>query len=228
LINLKWSGIAGGAGFVISLLVGLISGAGFPLLLIRAVIFGLLFFVLGGGAWLLINNFVPELLFPGEGETDLSEEIPRPGSRVDISVGGGPDSALPEKYGFSGSEDEVGDIADLLSGKIAPENNTAAGMDQNREDGYTKNSGVEFQTEGNMSNPGFSAMPGGDIDSPGVLPDLDSMVEAFAPVSAEPAESPVDISPPARSPSGNKPQSLKGDFNPKDLAAAIRTKISKE
>jgi hypothetical protein len=226
LINLKWSGIAGICGFVFSLLVGLLSGAGFPLLLIRAVVFGAVFFALGAGAWLLINNFVPELLFPGEDEGDFSGAGPAPGSRVDISVGDGQESALPEKYGISGAEDDVGNIADLLSGKITPENNP--GMDQKREDGYTKNSGVEFQTEGNLSNAGPSVLSGGDIDLPGGLPDLDSMAAVFVPSPAESAGSPVDIQPAARTPSGNKPQSLKGDFHPKDLAAAVRTAISKE
>jgi hypothetical protein len=226
LINIKWSGVAGVCGFAFSLLVGIVSGAGFPLLLIRAFIFGVVFFVLAGGVWMLINNFVPELLFPGENEADFSEAGPVSGSRVDISVGDGQESALPEKYGFSGAEDEVGNITDLLNGKITPENNP--GMDQKREDGYTKNSGMEFQTEGNKASPGPSALSGEDIDLPGGLPDLDSMAAAFIPSSAEPVESPADIPSPARRPGGNKPQSLKGDFNPKDLAAAIRTKISKD
>ncbi|MDR0624441.1 MAG: hypothetical protein LBG10_08435 [Treponema sp.] len=228
MINLKWSGMAGGFGFVISLLVGVISGAGFPLLLIRAFIFGLLFFVLGGGAWLLINNFVPELLFPGEGETDSSGDDQSSGSRVDISLGDERMSALPEDYRNSGAGDEVGNITDLLAGKMVPENNT--GMDQNREDGYTETRGAEFQTEAAASRAGppETALPGAYDDSAGVLPDLDSMAEAFTPASAERVESPAGLSSPARTPSGNKPQSLKGDFNPKDLAAAIRTKISKE
>ncbi|MDR2403197.1 MAG: hypothetical protein LBD78_04135 [Spirochaetaceae bacterium] len=228
MINLKWSGIAGGFGFAVSLLVGIISGAGFPLLLVRAFIFGLLFFILGGGAWLLINNFVPELLFPGENEGDSAGGDQSPGAQVDISLGDEPVSALPENYQNSESGDEVGNITDLLTGKTVPENQT--GMDQNGEDGYTKTRGSDFQTEaaGSYTGPAETAAAGVYADSAGGLPDLDSMAGAFAPSPAEPVESPADFSPPVRSPSGNKPQSLKGDFNPKDLAAAIRTKISKE
>jgi hypothetical protein len=228
LINLKWSGAAGGFGFVVSLLVGILSGAGFPLLLIRALAFGLLFFALGAGAWIAINNFVPELLFPGEGEDDSAGGGQIPGSRVDISLGDERASALPENYGNSESGDEVGNITDLLAGKTAPENST--GMDQNGEDGYTKIGGPEFQTEAAAphTGPAGTAASGDYEDSAGGLPDLDSMAAAFVPSSEEPGESPVDLPPPARTPSGNKPQNLKGDFNPKDLAAAIRTKISKE
>jgi hypothetical protein len=219
--------MAGGFGFVFSLLVGIISGAGLPLVLIRPLIFGCVFFILGGGAWILINNFVPELLFPAPGEEGSPEAAPSPGSRVDISLDDGLESALPEHYRNSGSGDEVGNIADLLNGKMSPENNT--GMDQKGEDGYTKNSGAGFQTEASASNPGSPAASGEDgDDSLTVLPDLDSMAEAFIPSSAETAESPADLPLPVRSPSGNKPQGLQGDFNPKDLAAAIRTRINKE
>jgi hypothetical protein len=224
LINLKWSGIAGGFGLLFSFLVGVINGAGFPLVLIRALIFGIVFFILGGGIWMLINNFVPELLFPGE-EEGLSSES-RPGSRLDISVGGGQESALPELYGNSGAEEEVGNISDLLNGTISPGNNT--GMDQKGEDGYTDNSGTGFQSEVREPSSGPPVSAPGDYDSAGVLPDLDSMAEAFIPSSEGPVEGPADRPPPERKPSGNKPQNLKGDFNPKELAAAIRTKINKE
>jgi hypothetical protein len=147
---------------------------------------------------------------------------------VDISVGDEQLSALPENYRNSESGDEVDNITDLLTGKIAPENRP--GMDQNGEDGYTKIRGSEFQTEaaGSHSGPPETRAPGAYDDSAGVLPDLDSMAEAFVPSSAEPDESSVDLPPPARTSGGNKPQSLKGDFNPKDLAAAIRTTISKD
>jgi hypothetical protein len=224
LINIKWSGIAGSFGFIISLLVGVLSSAGFPLLLIRAFVFGAVFFVLGGGVWILINNFVPELLFPESDEADSSGEGPSLGSRVDISVDDDQGLALPEKYGF-GSADDVGNITDLLTGIAAPGNNT--GMDQNGEDGYTKIRDAGFQTEAGAAN---SVRPEAGVydDSAGGLPDLDSMAAAFVPSSAESAEFSADQAPPVRSPSGNKPQSLKGDFNPKDLAAAIRTAISKD
>jgi hypothetical protein len=224
LINVKWGGIAAGLGFIVSLVVGVLSGAGFPLLLIRALVFGAVFFALGGGVWILINTFIPELLFPENDEADSSDDGQSPGSKVDISVDDGQDLALPEKYGF-GSGDDVGNITDLLNGKTAPENNT--GMDQKGEDGYTKIREAGFQTEAGAVN-SVPAAAGVYDDSAGALPDLDSMAAAFVPSSVEPSGISTEPPPPVRSPSGNKPQSLKGDFNPKDLAAAIRTKISKE
>jgi hypothetical protein len=221
LINLKWSVLAGAFGLVMSLLVGIISGAGFPMALIRALVFGAGFFVLAGGAWILINNFVPELLETG-GEDDNSGVLP--GSRLDISVGDGQESALPEMYRDSG--EEVGDIADLISGKTAPAAPGPAGMDQKGEDGYTKNSGAEFQPEPQGSPAGSSA--GGDSGPAEALPDLDSMASAFGSAGEEAAELETERPLPERSPTGNKPQNLQGDFHPKELAAAIRTRISKD
>jgi hypothetical protein len=225
LINLKWSAVAGGIGLILSLLVGFISGAGFPIVLIRAFVFGAAFFVLAGAAWMVISNFIPELLNPRE-EYENSGETP--GSRVDISLGDGQESALPEMYRGSGSGDEVDSIADLLQGKGPPVNN--AGMDQNREDGYTKNSGAEFPAESPGNPAGSQAASSGAHGQAEVLPDLDSMAAAFGPSGGEPAETKAEAEEPVveRRPTGNKSQSLKGDFDPKELAAAIRTKINKE
>jgi hypothetical protein len=220
LINLKWSAFAGGFGLAASLLVGILSGAGFPIVLIRAGILGAVFFVLAGLVWFLINNFIPELLYPGAGGEDSGE---RPGSRVDILVEDGQESALPEMYRRSGG-DEVDNIADLMSGKIASVNNT--GMDQKREDGYTKDSGLDFQTESPAVSTG--ALAGDGLG--GGLPDLDSMAGAFVQNGEEADEVATEAEPPpsGQRPIGNKTQSLKGDFDPKELAAAIRTTINKE
>jgi hypothetical protein len=220
LINLKWCAFAGGFGLAASLLVGIISGAGFPFALIRAGIFGAAFFALAGLVWILINNFIPELLYPGGGNEDSG---PKPGSQVDISVDDGPESALPEMYRGSGG-DEVDNIADLINGKTAPVNNT--GMDQKREDGYTKNSGLELQPESPAVSTGTSA--GEEYGPGGALPDLDSMAGAFAGGGESAVEEVEETPPSGRRPAGNKPQSLHGDFDPKELAAAIRTKINKE
>jgi hypothetical protein len=201
---------------VLSLLVGIISGAGFSAALIRALIFGVVFFVLAGLVWLLINNCIPELLFSGNGEDGSGKA---PGSRVDISLEDGQESALPEMYRTSASGDEVDNITDLINGKTVPVNNT--GMDQNGEDGYTQNNGGGMPSESPEEAGGYDLGEG--------LPNLDSMSAAFVPSVEEPAELKAeDVSVPERQVTGNKPQNLKGDFNPKELAAAIRTKINKE
>jgi hypothetical protein len=220
LFNLKWSAVAGGFGLIASLLVGIISGAGFPVALIRAVIFGAAFFLLAGIFWLLINSFIPELLESGPGNGNVDEI---PGSRVDISVGDGQESALPDLYRDSG-EDEVGDIGDLINGRPIPAN--YPGMDQKGEDGYTKNSGSEFQSEDQAASAGTPAVE--DYDAAGALPDLDAMAGSFIPARGEAAEPETERLTPERSPVGNKTQNLQGDFHPKELAAAIRTRISKD
>jgi hypothetical protein len=222
--NLKWSAIAGGFGLAASLLVGIISGAGFPLVLVRAAVFGAGFFLLAGVSWFLINNFIPELLEPGAGTGESGEF---PGSRVDISVGDGPESALPDPYRNSG-EDEVGDIQDLISGKAIPAN--YPGMDQKGEDGYTGNGGLDFQSEGRALSSGASAGTAvlEDYDLGGAPPDLDVLAGSFRPAGVETAEPKTERAVPERSPTGNKNQSLKGDFHPEELAAAIRTKISRD
>jgi hypothetical protein len=220
-INLKLSALAGGGGFIVSLLVGILSGGGFPIVLIRAFIIGAVFFVLAALIWLLINNFIPELLYTGTGDSD-SGEIP--GSRIDISVGDGQETALPEMFSISGG-DEVGNITDLFAARPAPAN--SPGMDQKREDGYTNTSGADFQSE--PLRPSAAGLPAGrDLGSGEVLPDLDAMAEDFMSTGENPAEGETGISPPERKPAGNKPQNLQGDFHPKELAAAIRTAISKE
>ncbi|MDR1278855.1 MAG: hypothetical protein LBK02_08895 [Treponema sp.] len=225
MFNIKWSAIAGGFGLALSLLVGIISGAGFPMVLIRALVFGLVFFVLAGLVWLLINNCIPELLY-SRNEDEGSGKAP--GSRVDISLGDEQESALPEMYRNSGSGDEVDNITDMINGKT-PVNNT--GMDQNGEDDYTQKSGTGLQAESPEELAGIPGASSGGYDPGEGLPSLDSMSAAFGPSTEEPVELQAeDVSIPVseRHITGNKPQSLKGDFNPKELAAAIRTKISKE
>jgi hypothetical protein len=81
-VNFKWGLAPGAGGFVLSMLVGLFSGAGFPTALLRAGIFGVIFFCIGCGLWILINSFIPELLDSGKGTNEFGEG---PGSRVDIT-----------------------------------------------------------------------------------------------------------------------------------------------
>ncbi|MDR0601233.1 MAG: hypothetical protein LBG42_02525 [Treponema sp.] len=259
MFNLRWCGIAGGGAFLLSFLVALISGAGFPALLMRPLLFGVAFFVLAGGIWLLVNRFVPDLLSSGEEEAgDV------PGSRVDISVGddirpaGG--GALPS----AGAEEDVGNIAELLSGgsgagSVPPgaSREKSPGLDQNGEGGYTERE--RDAAQGDV--PVFSAAPKSAKSAAAVpssasadaLPDLDSMAEAFLSRPEPAAESLKDaaesrntagadswsgvgplsgeseaVPPVERRRTSGKGQSMGGDFNPKDLASAMRTLLSKD
>jgi hypothetical protein len=89
----------------------------------------------------------------------------------------------------------------------------------------------EFQPAPAYSGPVFTAsvtMSGGDL---GGLPDLDAMAGAFlSGDSEESAGEPgvVEMSSPARSSGGKKPEGFEGDFNPKELAEGIRTILVKE
>ena len=65
MFNIKWGIIFGGAAFLIAFVISLIFGNVLLLTaLVRALIFAALFFALGTAAWVLINSFIPELLFP--------------------------------------------------------------------------------------------------------------------------------------------------------------------
>ncbi|MDR2134008.1 MAG: hypothetical protein LBP27_02785 [Treponema sp.] len=268
-MNLKWSAIAGCAGLVLSLLVGVASGAGFPWLLFRALIFGAFFFVFGSGAWVLINNFVPELLFPEspeEAQMGIDDSPPSPGSRVNITLDDSQApagvSALPEMFRTSGDGDEVGDIAELFSAAVRPGAGQGAdpgsppafssGIDQRSGDGYNKNMGVAPSDEGagnsfsaeayaaGRGDPGNGEMSGIREESAGGLPDLEAVAGSFfnpagagedntgsggelTGISPLPKEKPK----PVRG-TGGKAQPLKGDFNPQDLAAGIRTVLNKD
>jgi hypothetical protein len=254
LFNIKWGLIAGVGAFILSLAVGLLSGAGIFFVMVRALIFTGVFFLLGAGGWLLINSFMPELLYADS----LDEAAPaeRPGSRVNITLGGGGDFARPEMYQNSGNSDEVGNISDLISGVFKPA--AAGGMDQQAEKGYTyaaggspdgvnqENSGFaeplsglggegspvfnEGARQADEKNAGFTVSFGSD-DGLGGLPDLDAMSGAFLTnAGVDGPERGAESSSPSRSPGGgkSKSKSVQGDFNPKELAAGIRTVLSKD
>jgi hypothetical protein len=79
--NLKWSVLSASLGFVLSLLLSLISGAGI-FSLFRALIFGAGFFVVGSLLYWMVKRFLPELLTPeDDGVPGLDM-----GSQVDISL----------------------------------------------------------------------------------------------------------------------------------------------
>jgi hypothetical protein len=234
-------------------------------------IFGALFFVSGSGVWVLINNFIPELLSPGssgEDQAEIDDSLPNPGSRVNITLDDSRPagvSALPEMFRPSGAEDDVGDISDLVSGVIRPgaaqgeaagNGPFSPGIDQSAGDGYNKGTGVSASDgrAGNSGSAGVHAAGSGDFgkprnggmsgeipSGPGDLPDLETVAGSFfgqagtREDNAGPGEGLTDIPPfpnekpkPARGMSGSKHQPLKGDFNPQELAAGIRTVLNKD
>jgi hypothetical protein len=264
LFNFKWGIIPGGGAFLISLILGGFSGVAFGYVLLRAGIFFAVFFGFGVGANILITTYLPELLSPdsfGGNEPQRSGSEARPGSRINITLGG--PAALPELSQGSGGSDEVGDIADLMSAAASPAP-APQGMDQTPQDGYTNGGGgapplADFSQDtlgfadksGSGGGVSSGGAPGGSTDAfqpapaysgpvftasvdegdLGALPDLDAMAGAFLTNADEESSAEPVIEQslmPAGKPARGKSQSLDGDFNPKELAAGIRTVLEKE
>ncbi|MDR0378126.1 MAG: hypothetical protein LBH70_10075 [Spirochaetaceae bacterium] len=85
MFNLKLSALSAALGFVLSLLLSLISGAGIFSLL-RAVIFGAGFFVVGSLLYWIVKRFLPELVRSDDSSVPEGMDI---GSQVDISLDDG-------------------------------------------------------------------------------------------------------------------------------------------
>jgi hypothetical protein len=113
--NLKLSALSAVLGFILSLLLSLVSGAGIFSIL-RALIFGAGFFALSSLLYWMVKRFLPEIL------SSEDDDIPGLdlGSQVDISLdsdddisslaaalteetGGDPENSSPE-FGISGGE----------------------------------------------------------------------------------------------------------------------------
>ena len=244
MFDLRISGIIAGVAFVLSLAIGLISKSSLPMLVLRPVIFAALFFIISALVRIMISRFLPELLNEG----GMENEAPRPGSRINITEGDGynqdisPDfSSISSKPSIVGarpddSEDELGNISDLI-GKSALNKGDSlqTGMDQTSQDGYTEDDVFgAFPEEAPLRSGSFaegSAETTGIPSSVDVLPDLDSMAGAFIPSSGSenPDNTEYSISTPALKPSSSKKApSWAGDFNAKEMAAGLRTVLSKE
>ncbi|MDR2746602.1 MAG: hypothetical protein LBB77_04065 [Treponema sp.] len=206
MFNLRWSGIAAAAAFIISLVLGVSVRGQILIVLIRALCFAAAFFLLAVLIWRLINKYIPELLhIPSPDDSSLMPGL-ESGGRVNITVGDGedlipPNAALP----LEGKADDVGDIADVVnrgplpsaapspeappgspesSGSpaiFAPVQSPVQGMDQGLQSGYTQDTnGVSRASSPSIQAPagGFSDLgdTSGGIES---LPDLDALAGSF-------------------------------------------------
>jgi hypothetical protein len=219
MFNLKISGIAGGAGFILSFLLGSIIGASFPLLLIRALIFAVLFFALVSAGYWAIAAYLPELL---DTVHDAGEAASPPGGQVDISVG---DDNISLNEFMENPGESGGDA-----------------LDQNGEDGYTGMGDLEEMLFNPVDpDPPEMDFPAETGDSVDALPDLDLMSGAFG--SGEPpavdsseagglasVESLFDIEGKDDRRSLEK-KGLAGEFagkNVQEMASAIQTILKRE
>lgn len=213
MFNLRKSIIAGVVVFILSLLIGLFSGASFLMMLLRAFIFGALFFGLANFITLMVNRFLPELLDAG----GPAPEISLPGSKIDLSEDSPavPGNLYARPDESENNLDSISDIgnAEAPTGQVlAP-----AGLDQNTQNDY------------NNVGQGTAGEAGG-FD---VLPDLESLAGAFIPGSGDKPEvvQEYQTSDAPKNPtpgSSRKAQKMDGDFNPKELAAGIRTILNKQ
>ena len=187
MFNFRWGIISGAAAFALSIGIGLTSGANIAHLLIRALIFGAVFFGFGFGVWILINSFIPELLQENYGDEEGGAAPP--GSRINITLDDR-NFARPEQYRDPQKPDEVGNITDLISGKVKlaaapPPVEPAGGIDQNLEDRYNEVEGGGLESinqeqsgQGAQSAAAFTPAFGSD-EGLGGLPDLDALAGAF-------------------------------------------------
>jgi hypothetical protein len=221
--NPKISGIFAGAGFVLSLVVGLITGAHFPLLLIRAFIFAAVFFALASAGYGAIQMYLPELLPKNAGE------VPVLGAQVDISVG----DDTEEGAGITLESGGLGeDLNEFLEN---PGNSGEEALDQTGEAVYTGGGIVEdMQGSSKPALPDEPGFPSGDADSVDMLPDLDAISGAFSagPISAGGGGEAVGASASASSfdslgGQAKKP-GLDDDFNVKEMASAVQTILKRE
>jgi hypothetical protein len=200
--NPRLYAIAGGAGFILSLLIGFISGAGLLIALLRALAFAVIFALFAGGVYWVISQFLPELLSSGPEEESS-------GSRVNISVDGD-------------DTEESGDALDPNSDSFGE---NVLGLDQKNEEGYTSR-GETGESPPSGASVSIAVPAAGDADGSGevdTLPDLDAMAEAFIPAMNDGQSQEA-----SRPSSGNKPEKLDGDFNTKEMAAAIQTILKRD
>jgi hypothetical protein len=244
--NLRWSGIAAAAAFIISLTLGISVRAHILVVLLRALGFGAAFFVLTTLIWRLVNRYLPELLQNPSPQDDSLMPGLEAGSRVNITLGDGEiprDAAVPPE---ESSDESVGNIADVARiGRsiretaretvLPPEPSPVPvqGMDQSPQSRYTQGGeGENPAAPVSVPKGGFPGVSGlGDL-SGGVesLPDLDALAGTF--LSSGTAGGEEEVSTPGSTGAGEyrskKGKEVGEDFNPKELASAIQTILKRD
>lgn len=216
MINLKWGIFPAVAAFFIALLLRLTAGqASFLDSLLLAVVFAAVFFGVGIGLWFIINKFIPELL-TAEEENDNVANIfatDQAGPQINISVGDSTPIAVPQ----GGAIDEVENISDLMNGKNR-KTVKAEDIDQSPATGYTES----------VMEPANENADVGDFIMNFSSFDLDSEADSYSLPSNSGSSSDLADEQPERRHTGNKPVEFEGDFNPKEIAAGIRTVLEKD
>jgi hypothetical protein len=252
LLNLKWGLIAGFIAFLVSITLGLVNGVHFPNLLLRALLFLIIFCIFGVGIRALTAHLVPELFQNGKND-DLQDTLSgvHPSSRVNITLDDNSGYANPSVNVNSKNPEEIGNIEDLVMGIFKP---PSRALDQGEEDGYNTNEGglhdssigdnFGFQDMASRSESSvnkksasassfFSSNLGDDpAGLGGGLLDFDAMASIFSSGSkgdsSQGQSQSYEAGESQRKPQSKKPEQLKGDFSPQELAKGISTVLSKE
>jgi hypothetical protein len=252
LLNLKWGLIAGLTAFLVSITLGFVNGVHFSNLILRALLFLVIFCVFGMGIKVLADHLAPELFQNGRNdglEDTLSET--HASSRVNITVDDSSGYAIPGMNVNSRNPEEVGNIEDLVMGIFKP---PSRALDQNEEYGYNDKEGglhnssirdsFGFQDAASLAEnragnrpasaaPYFSSNLGDDpVGLGGGLLDFDAMASIFSSGSkgdsGQGQSQTYEAGESLRKPQSKKPEQLKGDFSPQELAKGISTVLSKE
>ena len=253
MFNAKWGIICGGAAFILAFITSLLLGhTRFLIALVRAGGFAALFFALGTGIWALINIFVPELLSAQSDDASDVFSKKATGARVNITLDDDSDisrAALPDTNAGVVDVDEVGDFKELMSQSV----NRRRDIDQNSTTGYTEkeekegfapvfessvDTSLDTSIGGSIENSldgvkvdglGDFSMDFGAFVSEGGGGDADLFMDPFSSGAGDSAgvEETHSASSQSRS-SSNKTAQLDGDFDPKEIAAGIRTVLEKD
>jgi hypothetical protein len=177
MFNLKWSALAASFGFVLSLLIGLVSGAGVSAF-IRALVFAGAFFVLGSFLYWLAGRFLPELM-DSSGDEYHGFDL---GSQVDISLDDDDDSSSTRQDGpaygdalgttFGGMGDALGVALGPAYGPAsddAPDSSMGDGLGgalgiEGLENLSKPAAGLSFEPPGIDGGGGGGFFPGGTLD----------------------------------------------------------------
>ncbi|WP_461245860.1 hypothetical protein [Treponema sp. R6D11] len=174
-----------------------------------------------------IEDLISGIFKPGGADTSVSEESSQPAyPNINFSMA---DEGIDQnrETGYNGTED-FGDVSFGEPAEAKPGSFDEAAV-------FDRSEAEKPQVFQPQFTPSI-----GDDSGLGGLPDLDMMAMAFSNYSGPPTAAassvpsagptnPVEESEPDRSQyKGNKPQALKGDFNPQTLAEGIRTVLSKD
>jgi hypothetical protein len=247
MFNLKWSIIFGGAAFALSLITSLVLGqTNLLVALLRALCFMVLFFGIGAGSWALFTIFIPDLLSSaGSRQDDVVTNVfsgEPSGSRVNITVDDEAGAALPDMEYGTMDAGEIGQFSDLTGDPTSSPAKTDEDVDETPDTGYTEATEDLAPAFDNikLNGPGDFSMdfgafvlddePEGNEESD--AGDAGSGMGSFSFLSdgGSSGSGVFDDTPASSSKTSsmNKPMKLEGDFDPKEIAAGLRTVLKKD